>query len=159
MKKILLIAAVLLVLIGCRSTKPVILPPTILTNVDSTVVKEDKKEVPADSSWFYAYFKCDSNNKVIMASLNNGTTQGLQTNTSFKDGVLNIKTVKPKDSISVFSTFRFVYRDRPVYTPYPVEKELTKWQNFRMMLGNIFLGLIIAALGYSVFRLYKYIRK
>jgi len=155
MKKLILIAAVLLLLISCRSNKPAIMPPVVLNNLDSTSLETKYVQIPADSAWFYAYFKCDSNNRVIMASVLNGSTNGLEHNFSFNNGVLNVKTLKPVDSISYQYIVRVISRSVPVPQPYAVEKELTKWQNFRMTLGSLFMGILAIALLYSGFRIYR----
>lgn len=52
-----------------------------------------------------------------------------------------------------------VYRERLVPKPYPVpeyiEKPLTRWQQLRLWLGNIFLALLLLAAGYGAFRLWR----
>lgn len=159
MKKIIFIAVILLIVISCRTKKDSMLPaaPVVLNNNDSTSVKVVYEQTPADSAWLKAYFKCDSNNKVIMSLYNSGSTKGLQNNTSFENGMLISKTTKPADSIRHDVIVRVIGRSIPVPQPYPVyiEKELTKWQGFQIILGRIFMIIIGAALLFGGFKLYK----
>ena len=158
MKKIIFIAAILLIVFSCRTQKeqpPQ--PPVVLNNNDSTSVKTNYIQIPADSSWMKAYFKCDSNNQVIMSMFTNGSTTGLQNNTSFENGVLTSKTTKPADSVRYDIIVRVISRAYPVYVPKPyyVEKELTKWQAFQMVCGRIFLVVFGIVVFWGSFRIYK----
>jgi hypothetical protein len=63
--------------------------------------------------------------------------------------------VKPKDSISYQIIVRVISRSVPVLQPYPVEKELTKWQGFQIILGRIFMLILGIALGFGGLKLYK----
>lgn len=153
------IGYIIISLAGCRTKKDSMLPaaPVVLNNNDSTSVKVVYEQTPADSAWLKAYFKCDSNNKVIMSLYNSGSTTGLQNNTSFENGMLISKTTKPADSIRHDVIVRVIGRSYAVPQPYPVylEKELTKWQSFKIVLGEIFMIIIGAALLFGGFKLYK----
>lgn len=50
-----------------------------------------------------------------------------------------------------------VYRDRPV--PYPVECELSRWEQVKMDFGGFALGALLVALCIAVIRLIKKFRK
>ncbi len=157
MKNLVFILVLLLIGVSCRTKKESLTPPVVLNNFDSTTVKTIYEQTPADSSWLYAYFSCDSNNKVIMSLLNSGSTNGLQNNTSFVEGKLISTTIKPAVSISHQVIVRVISRSFPVPQPYPVhiEKELSKWQSFQLVLGRIFMVIIGAALLFGGFKLYK----
>lgn len=157
MRNLVLILLLLLIGVSCRTKKESLTPPVVLNNFDSTTVKTIYEQTPAGSSWLYAYFRCDSNNKVIMSLLNSGSTTGLQNTTTFYDGKLVSHTLKPADSISHQLIVRVISRSFPVPQPYPVyiEKELSKWQSFQLILGRIFMVIIGAALLFGGFKLYK----
>jgi len=155
MKKIVFVLMVLGLLISCRTKKEAMLPPVVLNNLDSTSVETKYVQLPADSSWFYALLACDSNNQVIMKSIISGSTQGLQNNFNFDKGVLSSKTVKPKDSVSYQVIVRVISRSVAVPQPYPVEKELSKWQGFEIICGRLFLLIMAFAVGFGGFKLYR----
>ena len=49
----------------------------------------------------------------------------------------------------------YVNRTDSVQVPYPVERELTRWQRFRMEVGGWALLLLLAAGAYGLWRLWK----
>jgi hypothetical protein len=155
MKKIIFFVMVFSLLISCKTKKETLTAPIVLENSDSTGVETKYVQLTADSAWFYAMIACDSNNNAILKQLNTGSTKGLQNNFSFSNGILSTKVVKPKDSISYQIIVRVISRSVPVLQPYPVEKELTKWQGFQIILGRIFMLILGIALGFGGLKLYK----
>ena len=69
------------------------------------------------------------------------------------------------NNINHVNTTDTVYRDNikevpvPYPKPYPVEKQLTFWERTRMKAGNLFFILLIGALGFGGYKLYRKIRK
>jgi len=63
---------------------------------DSTVYIEtlrfDTIITPADSSWLFANFKCDSLGNVYLAEIKNLKSKGLITSLDFTNGILNFAT-------------------------------------------------------------------
>lgn len=49
----------------------------------------------------------------------------------------------------------YLSRTDSVQVPYPVERELTRWQRFRMEVGGWALLLLLAAGAYGLWRLWK----
>ena len=69
---------------------------------DSTYVEKlvhDTTRIPADSSWFYAWLKCDSLGNVFIASLSDHKTEGIKTDVTFNNGKLIYKTEKASKEI------------------------------------------------------------
>ena len=74
---------------------------SVKTN-DSTYVEKlvhDTTRIPADSSWFYAWLKCDSLGNVFIASLSDHKTEGIKTDVNFNNGKLIYKTEKASKEI------------------------------------------------------------
>ena len=74
---------------------------SVKTN-DSTYVEKlvhDTTRIPADSSWFYAWLKCDSLGNVFIASLSDHKTEGIKTDVTFNNGKLIYKTEKASKEI------------------------------------------------------------
>ena len=94
------VAFTLMLFTGCRTTKV-----TSSSKSDSTIYIEKIKLVPVitppDSTWYWAWFKCDSTGHVIMAANNETKTNGVETETSFNDGKFNYKTKTVHDTVYV----------------------------------------------------------
>lgn len=72
--------------------------------------------------------------------------------------VLDSVYVKEKGDTVLIEKYKYLYRDKlvrdtlymaktdSVQVPYPVEKELTKWQQFRMDFGDLAIGMVIIAI-------------
>ena len=74
---------------------------SVKTN-DSTYVEKlvhDTTRIPADSSWFYAWLKCDSLGNVFIASLSDHKTEGIKTDVTFNNGKLIYTTEKASKEI------------------------------------------------------------
>lgn len=79
--------------------------------------------------------------------------------------------VKDKGDTVFVEKYKYLYRDKlvrdtlyinrtdSVQVPYPVEKELTKWQQFRMDFGGWAIGIVIVTIlvvvGWMVYKLKK----
>lgn len=67
--------------------------------------------------------------------------------------------------------YKYLYRDRVVVdtvykvqcdtirVPYPVEKPLTRWQQWKLDLGGFAMAAILALLAFGIFRLVRKLRK
>ena len=67
--------------------------------------------------------------------------------------------------------YKYLYRDRVVVdtvykvqcdtirVPYPVEKPLTRWQQWKLDLGGFAMAAILAFLAFGIFRLVRKLRK
>ena len=87
--------------------------------------------------------------------------------------------IRGKDSIFVFvkgdtvriEKYKYLYRDRvvvdtvrlverdSVQVPVPVEKPLTRWQQWKIELGGFAMAAILALLAFGIFRLVRKLRK
>ena len=70
---------------------------------------------------------------------------------------LQTKPVREPVSVQKEIVYRdsLVYRDRVVQEDIYIEKELSRWQRFRLTLGNIFLALIVIAILYLLSLLFN----
>lgn len=88
-------------------------------------------------------------------------------------------SIRLQDSIFVFvkgdtvriEKYKYLYRDRVVVdtvykvqcdtirVPYPVEKPLTRWQQWKLDLGGFAMAAILAFLAFGIFRLVRKLRK
>lgn len=56
------------------------------------------------------------------------------------------------------SDFRFIARSDTVRVPYPVEKELSKWEQFQLKYAIWSMGALCMVLFYLCYKLYKWIK-
>ena len=91
----------MLLLCLLASCKTPVQTSLVKTN-DSTYVEKlvhDTTRIPADSSWFYAWLKCDSLGNVFIASLSDHKTEGIKTDVTFNNGKLIYTTEKASKEI------------------------------------------------------------
>ena len=81
------------------------------------------------------------------ASVSGGVLTHSLTTKAVREPVEVQKEIVYRDSL--------VYRDRVVQEDIYIEKELSRWQRFRLTLGNIFLALIVIAILYLLSLLFN----
>ena len=109
---------------------------------------------PADSASIRALFECDENGKVVLRWLDIANTKNVQaqlTIDSLGNVIANMKV--PSDTVYVPS--KEVYIDREVQVPYPVEKELNRWQKIKIELGGWAFGGMLIGLLIVIWLIYK----
>ena len=144
MKKASIILAIFL-FTGCRPQKQVITVPI----ETQTIVRERIVEVPtpADSSMINAYLECDSNFNVLLRRFDERKTSGMATELNLAAGMLSYKVHRFTDTLYIAARDSFIYKEIPITIEVPKEVNLlTKWQNFQIWAGRIFLILLAAAL-------------
>ena len=98
MKYFIYIILLISLLTACKTP---VQTSSVKTN-DSTYVEKlvhDTTRIPADSSWFYAWLKCDSLGNVFIASLSDHKTEGIKTDVTFNNGKLIYTTEKASKEI------------------------------------------------------------
>ncbi|MRY85034.1 hypothetical protein [Parabacteroides distasonis] len=153
---IVLIMVGILSLFGCRTK---IQPVAIENRTDSIYIdKLVPYPMPADSASIRALMECDENGKVVLRWLDIANTRNVQlmfTIDSLGNVISNM--VVPRDTIYLPS--KEVYVDRKIQVPYLVERELSRWEQFKMDVGGWAIGafscLIILGIGYIIFWLIR----
>ena len=119
---------------SCRSVKYV----PIESSTDSIVVEKlVEVQLPPDSSTIRALLECDENGKVVLSWLD---IQAQLTIDSLGNLLAKMQT-KPD---TVYLPSKEVTVTKEVKVPYPVERELTRWQQMKLELGGWAFGIIIA---------------
>lgn len=156
-RKILLAPFMTLLLVfaleSCRSVKYI---PIIETRDSIIVSPIDTIILPPDSGVIKALLECDENGKVIMSNLE--AINGENINMKLQlDSLGNLLAKAEKDSSTHLKPQNPIIIEREKKIPYPVEKELTKWQQIKMDVGGyaIIIGclIIIFFIGRFFFRL------
>ena len=125
---------------SCRSVKYV----PIESSTDSIVVEKlVEVQLPPDSSTIRALLESDENGRVVLSWLDIANSRNAQAQLTIDSlGNLLAKMRTLPDTVYIPSKEVVITKEKKV--PYPVEKELTRWQRMKMELGGWAFGIIIA---------------
>lgn len=130
----------LLVLCSCR-TKYV----PVESSTDSVVVEKlVEVQLPPDSVTIRALLECDENGKVVLNWLDIANSKNAQAQLTI-DSLGNLLAKMRTQPDTVYLPSKEVTVTKEVKVPYPVEKELTTWQQVKLELGGWAFGLILTA--------------
>ena len=130
----------LLVFFSCR-TKYV----PVESKADSVVVEKlVEVQLPPDSTTIRALLECDENGKVVLAWLDIANSRNAQAQLTI-DSLGNLLAKMRTQQDTVYLPSKEVTVTKEVKVPYPVEKELTTWQQVKLELGGWAFGLILTA--------------
>lgn len=141
---------------SCRTIKYV----PVESNADSIVVEKlVEVQLPPDSATIRALLECDENGKVVLNWLDIANSKNAEAQLTIDSlGNLLAKMKTQKDTVYLPSKEVMVTKEEKV--PYPVEKELTRWQQLKLELGGWAFGIIImASLVFIIWIVYKFKRK
>lgn len=125
---------------SCRSVKYV----PIESSTDSIVVEKlVEVQLPPDSSTIRALLECDENGRVVLSWLDIANSRNAQAQLTI-DSLGNLLAKMRTQPDTVYLPSKEVTVTKEVKVPYPVEKELTSWQQMKLELGGWAFGLIIA---------------
>lgn len=138
---------------SCRTIKYV----PVESNADSIVVEKlVEVQLPPDSATIRALLECDENGKVVLSWLDIANSKNAQAQLTI-DSLGNLLAKMKTQSDTVYLPSKEVTVTKEVKVPYPVEKELTKWQHLKLLLDEWSLGIIITAIliivGWLVYKL------
>lgn len=137
---------------SCRSVKYV----PVESSVDSIVVEKlVEVQLPPDSATIRALLECDENGKVVLSWLDIANSKNAQAQLAI-DSLGNLLAKMRTQPDTVYLPSKEVTVTKEVKVPYPVEKELTSWQQMKLELGGWAFGIIIAfsliIVGWLVYR-------
>lgn len=141
---------------SCRSVKYV----PVESTADSIVVEKLVEVLlPPDSSTIRALLECDENGKVVLSWLDIANSRNAQAQLTI-DSLGNLLAKMKTQPDTIYKPSKEVIVTKEVKVPYPVEKELTRWQQLKLELGGWAFGIIItAALIFVVWLVYKSLKK
>lgn len=138
--KCLLVMLLTLTIWSCRSVKYV----PIENSSDSVVVEKlVEVQLPPDSATIRALMECDENGKVVLRWLDIANSRNAQAQLTI-DSLGNLLAKMRTQPDTVYLPSKEVTVIKEVKVPYPVEKELTRWQQMKLELGGWAFGIIIA---------------
>ena len=126
---------------SCRSVKYV----PIESTADSIVVEKlVEVQLPPDSATIRALLECDENGKVVFSWLDIANSKNAQAQLTI-DSLGNLLAKMKTQPDTIYKPSKEVIVTKEVKVPYPVDKELTRWQQMKLELGGWAFGIIITA--------------
>lgn len=127
-----------LVLCSCR-----IKYVPVESKADSVVVEKlVEVQLPPDSSTIRALLECDENGKVVLSWLDIANSKNAQAQLTI-DSLGNLLAKMKTQPDTVYLPSKEVVVSKKEKVPYPVEKELTRWQQVKLELGGWAFGSIL----------------
>lgn len=151
-RKWLCIILLMSTICSCRSVKYV----PVESSVDSIVVEKlVEVQLPPDSATIRALLECDENGRVVLSWLDIANSKNAQAQLTI-DSLGNLLAKVRTQQDTIYLPSKEVTVTKEVKVPYPVEKELTRWQQMKLELGGLAFGIIIAfaliIVGWLVYR-------
>lgn len=150
----LMMMVIVMLLAGCSSTKYVPVGSDVKIVEKETMVPVP---VPADSATIRALLACDKNGKVVLQWFDTEKSKNAQLQFAI-DSLGNMLAKMKSVPDTVYAPSKEITIEREVRVPYPVEKELTRWQKVKVELGGWVFGALIVLLIIVVW-LIRYSRK
>ena len=125
---------------SCRSVKYI----PVESSADSVVIEKlVEVQLPPDSSTIRALLECDENGRVVLSWLDIANSRNAQAQLTI-DSLGNLLAKMRTQPDTIYKPSKEVTVTKEVKVPYPVEKELTRWQQMKLELGGWAFGIIIA---------------
>ena len=126
---------------SCRSVKYV----PVESTADSIVVEKlVEVQLPPDSATIRALLECDENGKAVLSWLDIANSKNAQAQLTI-DSLGNLLAKMKTQPDTIYKPSKEVIVTKEVKVPYPVDKELTRWQQMKLELGGWAFGIIITA--------------
>lgn len=137
---------------SCRSVKYI----PVESSADSVVIEKlVEVQLPPDSSTIRALLECDENGRVVLSWLDIANSRNAQAQLTI-DSLGNLLAKMRTQQDTIYLPSKEVTVTKEVKVPYPVKKELTRWQQMKLELGGWAFGIIIAfaliIVGWLVYR-------
>lgn len=127
---------------SCRTIKYV----PVESYADSVVVEKlVEVQLPPDSVTIRALLECDENGKVVLNWLDIANSKNVEAQLTI-DSLGNLLAKMKTQKDTVYLPSKEVTVTKEVKVPYPVEKELTRWQQFRMDFGGWAMCIVVISI-------------
>lgn len=140
---------------SCRTVKYV----PVESKADSVVVEKlVEVQLPPDSATIRALLECDENGRVVLSWLDIANSKNAKAMITI-DSLGNLLAKMRTQHDTVYLPSKTVTITKIDKVPYPVEKELTDWQQMKLELGGWAIGIIISIfliiIGWIVYKFRK----
>ncbi|WP_302562745.1 hypothetical protein [Phocaeicola coprocola] len=139
----------LILICSCRTVKYV----SVESKADSVVVEKlVEVQLPPDSATIRALLECDENGKVVLNWLDIANSKNAQAQLTI-DSLGNLLAKMKTQPDTVYLPSKEVVVSKTEKVSYPVEKELTRWQQFRLDVGGWAIGIVIITVLIAAWRM------
>ena len=129
------------------------------SKADSVVVEKlVEVQLPPDSATIRALLECDENGKVVLAWLDIANSRNAQAQFTI-DSLGNLLAKMKTQPDTVYLPSKEVTVTKEVKVPYPVEKELTRWQKLCVNVGGWAIGTVMIMIIIIVWRFVYKLKK
>lgn len=129
------------------------------SSADSVVVEKlVEVQLPPDSATIRALLECDENGKVVLNWLDIANSKNAQAQLTI-DSLGNLLAKMKTQPDTVYLPAKEVVISKKEKVPYPVEKELTKWQKFCVNVGGWAIGIAIITILAVVWKMVYKLKK
>lgn len=140
----------LILICSCRTVKYV----SVESKADSVVVEKlVEVQLPPDSATIRALLECDENGKVVLNWLDIANSKNAQAQLTI-DSLGNMLAKMKTQPDTIYLPSKEVVVSKTEKVPYPVEKELTRWQQVRLNIGGWTLVIVLVAILIEVGRIF-----
>lgn len=137
---------------SCRTVKYV----SVESKADSVVVEKlVEVQLPPDSATIRALLECDENGRVVLNWLDIANSKNAQAMLTI-DSLGNLLAKLRTQPDTVYLPSKEVVVSKTEKVPYPVEKELTRWQQFCLDVGGWAIGIICIGIFVFVIRFIQF---
>lgn len=144
----------LVLICSCRTVKYI----PVDSKADSVIVEKlVEVQLPPDSAAIRALLECDKNGRVVLSLLDIANSKNAQAQLSI-DSLGNLLAKMQTQPDTVYLPTKEVVVSKKEKVPYPVEKDLTRWQQMKLRLGELAFGIIIVCvpvIGWLLYKLWK----
>lgn len=145
----------LFILCSCRTVKYV----PVKSKADSVVVEKlVEVQLPPDSATIRALLECDENGRIVLTWLDIANSRNAQAQLTI-DSLGNLLAKMKKQQNTVYLPSKEVTVTKEVKEPYPVEKELTRWQKLCVNVGGWAIGIAIITILVVVWKMVYKLKK
>lgn len=129
------------------------------SSADSVVVEKlVEVQLPPDSATIRALLECDENGKVVLNWLDIANSKNAQAQLTI-DSLGNLLAKMKTQPDTVYLPAKEVVISKKEKVPYPVKKELTKWQKFCVNVGGWAIGIAIITILAVVWKMVYKLKK
>lgn len=140
---------------SCRSVQYV----PVESSTDSVIIEKlVEVPLPPDSATIRALLECDEHGRIVLRWLDIANSKNAKAQLTI-DSLGNLLAKMKTKSDTVYLPAKEVVVSKKEKVPYPVEKELTRWQQFRLDVGGWAIAFVIVTIlvvvGRLVYKLFK----
>lgn len=140
---------------SCRSVQYV----PVESSTDSVIIEKlVEVPLPPDSATIRALLECDEHGRIVLRWLDIANSKNAKAQLTI-DSLGNLLAKMKTKSDTVYLPAKEVVVSKKEKVPYPVEKELTRWQQFRLDVGGwaiiVVMITILVVIGKTIYKLKK----